>query len=148
VPCGQLATIVHARSGTPFNVVRNASNQAAPGLRPNLLHDPELPRGDRTLTRYFDTTAFTATGLAPTAPGTAGRNILRGPGYINVDLSLARTIRMTDAVSAELRVEAFNLTNTPHFANPQGDLSRGSFGTITQTTGNARVLQFAVRVAF
>lgn len=144
----QLATIVQARSGTPFNVVRNASNQAAPGLRPNLLHDPELPRGDRTLTRYFDTTAFSAAGLGATAPGTAGRNILRGPGYVNVDLSLAKTIRATTTLSAELRIEAFNLTNTPHFANPHSDLSRGSFGTVTQTTGNARILQFAARLTF
>ena len=59
-----------------------------------------------------------------------------------------KTFLFADRVSVQLRVEAFNLTYTPHFANPNSDLSRADFGTITRTTGNARIMQFAVRAMF
>lgn len=144
----QLNGIFNMRSGTPFNVVRNRSNPAAPGLRPNLVGDPELPRGERTLTRYSNIGAFSTTGLGATEPGDAGRNILQGPGYVNLDLSLFKTFRMAGETATQVRIEAFNLTNTPHFANPNADLSRGDVGTITQTIGNARILQFALRLTF
>jgi len=67
---------------------------------------------------------------------------------VNLDLSVFKTFRFTERVSAQLRVEAFNVTNTTHFANPNADFSRAAFGTITRTTGNARIMQFALRVLF
>jgi hypothetical protein len=144
----QVNGILNMRSGLPFNVVRQRTNQAAPGLRPNLVGDPELPRGDRELSRYFQADAFSAEGLGATAPGSAGRNILRGPGYINLDLSVFKTFRVATGVSAQARLEAFNLINTPHFANPNGDLSQANFASITSTIGNPRIMQFAVRLLF
>ncbi len=81
-------------------------------------------------------------------PGNAGRNLLRGPGFVNLDLSIFKTFKVTDALATQVRIEAFNLTNTPHFANPNSDLSGGNVGTITQTIGNARILQFAARLTF
>jgi hypothetical protein len=144
----QVNGIVNARSGLPVNVIRNGGNQLAPGLRPNLVGDPELPRGDRELGRYFDTAAFSADGLATDAPGSAGRNSVRGPGFVNLDLSVFKSFRLTGSVSAQARVEAFNVTNTPHFANPNADLSRANFGVVTNTTGNPRIMQFAVRLLF
>jgi hypothetical protein len=144
----QLNGILSMLSGLPVNVLRDPNNPAAPGLRPNLVRDPELPDDERTRARYFDTTAFSVQGLGPLAPGNAGRNILRGPGFVNLDLSVFKTFRFTERVSAQLRVEAFNVTNTPHFASPNADFSRAAFGTITRTTGNARIMQFAVRALF
>jgi hypothetical protein len=144
----QVNGILNMRSGLPFNVIRRGASQVAPGLRPNLVGDPTLPREDRDLTRYFETTAFSAAGLGPDAPGNAGRNIVRGPGYINLDLSVFKTFRLTDALSAQARIEAFNLANTPHFANPNADLSLANFGSITNTIGNPRIMQFAVRMLF
>jgi hypothetical protein len=140
--------ILNLRSGLPFNVIRNGDNPVAPGLRPNLVGDPELPDDDRTLERYFNTAAFSQQGLGPIEPGNAGRNIIRGPGYINADLSLFKSFRLPNEVSAQVRIEAFNLTNTPHFANPNAELSEGNFGAITNTIGNARIMQFAVRLLF
>ena len=129
----QVNGILNMRSGLPFNVIRNGENQVAPGLRPNSLGDPELPRGERELTRYFRDRGVQRGGPRPDAPGNAGRNILRGPGYINLDLSVFKTFRLTERpCPRRLRVEAFNLTNTPHFANPNADLSRANFGTITR----------------
>lgn len=144
----QLNGITALRSGLPANVVRNGSSVAYPGLRPNVLRDPNLDPSQRTLTHYFDTQAFSATGLGTTQAGNAGRNLIRGPGLVNLDTSLFKNVPLPGERSLQLRVEAFNLSNTPHFANPNTDLSQGQFGTITQTVANPRILQFAAKLRF
>ncbi len=143
-----IAGIFTARSGLPVNVVRNAGNTNLPGLRPDVMRAPALPASQRTLTRYFDTAAFDITPFTKGAaqnPGNAGRNIVRGPGMQNLDLSLSRTVRWREAASLQIRADAFNLANTAHFANPDGAMSDGSFGSITQTIGNPRIVQFAAK---
>lgn len=117
-------------------------------MRPNLVGDPTLEPGTRTLTEYFNVNAFSSVGLGPDEPGNADRNILRGPGDINLDISIFKTVRSAGATDFQVRIEAFNLTNTPHFANPNADLSSGSAGTITQTVENARILQFPLGFMF
>ncbi|MGA9772320.1 MAG: TonB-dependent receptor [Blastocatellia bacterium] len=145
----QINGIVSARSGLPVNVVRNAPT-GFQGLRPDVLRDPEL--SDPTLDRYFDTAAFSVTGLVNTTiPGTAGRNIVRGPGFANLDFSLFKNFslsRLREGAEFELRFEFFNLTNTPHFANPNSVFGTLDFGRITNTVGNPRIIQFAAKVNF
>jgi hypothetical protein len=135
-------------SGLPVNVVRNGSVVGYQGLRPNVLGDPNLPSDQQTLARYFDTKAFSITGLSKTQPGNAGRNILRGPGFIDIDLSLFKNITLRENIVMQIRIESFNVSNTPNFAAPNGDLSTGQFGQITQTVGIPRILQFAVKIKF
>ena len=50
--------------------------------------------------------------------GTIGRGILRGPGYWQLNPAIYKTFKATERVSAEFRVESFNLTNTPRWNNP------------------------------
>jgi len=142
----QLNTIVTLRSGLPANVIRNGSKVGYEGLRPDALRDPNLEDG--TLTRYFDTTAFSRVGLGDFLPGNAGRNIVRGPGFANLDASVFKDFRIRERTTLQLRLEAFNATNTPHFANPNTDQSQGQFGSITNTVENPRILQLAVKVLF
>ena len=144
----RLNGIVSLRSGMPVNVVRNGNQVGYEGLRPNVLRNPNLNPSQRTLTRYFDTLAFSVTGLSATSPGDAGRDIVQGPGLANTDIALVKDLISHDSSVLQLRVDAFNLTNTPHFANPNADLSQGQFGTITNTIGNPRILQFAMRLSF
>jgi len=144
----QVNGITALRSGLPANVVRNGNNVGYEGLRPNVLRDPNLDPSQQTLTRYFDTQAFSVAGLTATQPGTASRNIVRGPGSINFDLSLFRNIVLAERRSLQLRVESFNVANHPHFANPNTDFSQGQFGTITHTVSNPRVMQFAAKFLF
>ncbi len=59
-----------------------------------------------------------------------------------------KDVRLHEEATLQLRVDAFNLANTPHFANPNSDFSQGQFGSITQTVGNPRILQFAAKVTF
>ncbi|QNI30751.1 carboxypeptidase regulatory-like domain-containing protein [Alloacidobacterium dinghuense] len=150
----QLNSIYVMQSGLPVNVVRvNNPTSAFPGLRPDQVSDPNIPRSQRTLMKYFNTDAFsTARFTCPTcdanAPGNAARNIVRGPGNINLDSSLFKELQFTERYRLQLRLEAFNTLNTPHFANPDGDLANNTFGEITRTTGNMRIVQIAGKFIF
>jgi len=157
----QVNTILFARTGTPVNVVRDGNGvngvKDTQGLRPNLVGDPVLPADQRALSHYFNTAAFSVAGFdcMPTSnplcytPGTAGRNLVRGPGYVNDDFSFFKDFGFKEAMKVQLRFEFFNLANTPHFANPGGDRSEsGTFGKITQTIANPRVIQFAAKFLF
>ena len=95
--------------------------------------------------KWFDTTAFSI----PTAAtfGNAGRNTLSGPGYWNLDLSLSKRFNITERFRAELRGEAFNLTNTPHFNNPTSALDSTQFGEVRSAFGE-RQIQLGIKLLF
>jgi len=61
-----------------------------------------------------------STGGVFNAPGTSGRNILRGPGSSNMDFAIFKIFSFTETIKAQVRAQAYNLTNTPHFANRTG----------------------------
>ena len=83
------------------------------------------------------------------APGTAGRNLVRGPGFVNFDYSLFKDFAFTENRKLQVRFETFNLLNTPHFGNPQGNFGGGAdFGRIRRTVENPRILQFAAKLLF
>jgi hypothetical protein len=123
-----------------------------------VIANPVLPRGQRTLLHYFNTSAFVdsntyfnCSGTGPNtcnAPGDAARNLLYGPGYINLDSSLFKTFQMEERYNLELRIELFNTFNTPHFDNPNGDENEGNFGQITGTFSNQRIAQIAGKFIF
>jgi hypothetical protein len=101
---------------------------------------------------WFDTSAF----ARPTGArfGNVGRNTMRGPGVVNTDLSLFRTFKLTERFQLQFRAESFNLSNTPHFANPNSNANSSSFGRITSTQsggdaiGRSRELRFGLRLGF
>ena len=86
--------------------------------------------------------------------GTCGSNILRGPGHINADMGIFRKFQPTERLSIQFRAEAFNVSNTPHFATPTGSISSSNFGVVTgmANTGregnDQRVFRFGLRLAF
>jgi hypothetical protein len=148
----QLSGLTSIQDGTPFTVVsgRDNSLQGINEDRPDLLGDPRLP-SDRPkherLARYFDTTqfAFNREGQF----GSAGRNILIGPGNVGLDLSLQKKIRLWSETSAlSLRWDAFAVLNRANFGNPGGNLSgTANFGRIT-SAGGSRIMQLALRLEF
>jgi hypothetical protein len=147
----QLAGILTARTGLPVNVVRNGNNSLCPGARPNLVANPLSVPGGQTLLEYFNTAAFDSspfTGTNVCGIGNAGRNLIRGPGYVNGDFSVFKNFAMKERYNLQTRFEFFNLTNTPHFANPAGDQSLHSFGEILGTIQNPRIMQFAAKFIF
>jgi len=101
-----------------------------------------------SVAEWFNTAAFVAN--APYTYGDAGRNIIRGPGLVDLDLALHKSFRITEKVSAQLRVESFNATNTPALGAPNTVLGNPLFGQITATaTGTtSRDNQLGLKVVF
>jgi len=88
------------------------------------LHDWRLSRDERTLGRYFDTSAFVAND--PYTYGNAGRNLLEGPGTVNFDLAVYKYFQITEGLRLQFRAEAFNALNTESAVlGPGAGLGRG-----------------------
>ncbi len=106
------------------------------------------------IAQYVSLSAFAtpaSTGGVFNAPGTSGRDILRGPGSSNMDLALFKNFSVTEQVKGQLRLQAYNLTNTPHFANPDSDFSHGAgvFGMINSVQPNSwRQVELGLRFTF
>ena len=98
------------------------------------------------LNQYFKTASFVGSG---TLYGNTARNILRGPTQRDVDIGLTKYTAIHDNLNLEFRAQAFNITNTPNFSNPASDIGTAStFGVITATAGNPRILQFALKLTY
>ena len=152
----QISVIASHTSGTPFTVsdTTNVALQANsppisgfPASRPNLIGDPNA--GPHTVDAWVSRTAFERLNPLTQAGqfGNAGRNIVRGPAFTNVDLSLVRTFTLHDTIRLQARAEAFNLANHANFGLPVADLNSANFGRIL-SAGPARLLQFALRLTF
>jgi hypothetical protein len=153
----QVNGILSAMSGTPINIVQGSGNNlnaGGSGQYPDRVkEDVEILGGVGAGRPYFDTTAFAQVNIPAGQPqrfGNSGRNPIRGPGFVNVDFGLFRSIPFASRVRLQLRLEALNLLNHANFANPGGDISNaGTFGIITATTGTGeRNLRFGARVSF
>jgi len=136
--------IVTVDSGLPVNLTETVDNSnTGQNDRPNVVGDWHLAHP--TVNEWFNTAAF---ALNPAGTfGDAGRNVLRAPGLFNIDLAANKQFRITERVRAQIRIESFNLTNTPPLGPPNAVLGASSFGTIT-TAGNPRQTQFGAKVLF
>ena len=79
--------------------------------------------------------------------GNAGRNIVRGPGLANFDVSVFKSFRWTEARQLQFRVECFNVANHANFGIPVTDLASANFGRILDA-GSPRLLQFGLKFLF
>jgi hypothetical protein len=85
----------------------------------------------------------------PTMFGNSGVGVLLGPGQFNWDISLVKTTRITERQSVILRAEFFNAFNHAQFGNPALAVDTpATFGQITTTTVNPRLIQFALKYTF
>jgi len=144
----QLNGIYTLSGGTPFSVTVDGNPGAT---RADLVGKAGANPGN--ILEYIKPGAFLApsqtAGGVFIAPGTSGRDILRGPGLSNVDLALFKNVPITERIKGQLRFQAYNLTNTPHFANPDSDLSHGSFGQINSVLTNSwRQVEIGLRILF
>ncbi|MGE3508220.1 MAG: carboxypeptidase regulatory-like domain-containing protein, partial [Vicinamibacterales bacterium] len=143
-----LTGVLTLQSGVPVTVTQSVNNNAFAGFgtqRPNLSGNPALPADQRSVSRWFDTSVFST--APPFTLGSASRNPVRGPGYRNLDLALIRRVPVARRQAFELRLEAFNVTNTPPFGAPNGTFGSAAFGSIT-TAGDPRVIQLAIKYIF
>jgi hypothetical protein len=152
----QTAGIVTLQSGQPFtvNIPTDRANNGQLNQRPNLAGAANLPGDQRTVERWFDTSAFVMQPIGTL--GTAGRNVLTGPGTNIVDFSLLKNIRINERHKLQFRAEFFNFFNHPNFDFPErictGNMTGApctapQFGSITAAR-DPRILQFALKYQF
>jgi hypothetical protein len=144
----QFNTILSLQSGMPVTVTQATNNNSFAGIslqRPNLVGNPSLSGDERKPKKFFNTGAFTA---APQfAFGSASRNPARGPAYRDLDIALVKHTKLPGEMDLEFRGEVFDILNTPEFGQPNGSFGAAAFGSITTTTTDPRVVQFALRLS-
>jgi hypothetical protein len=153
----QVSAILSMMSGMPFTVTASGSSLNTPGetQTANQTAPVQILHGINTGNLWFSTSSF----AQPTGAvfGSSGRNILSGPGLFVLNGSLFKNFKITERIGAELRGEAFNLTNTPEFSNPTSSLTSATFGYVTSTissgtgvngTGGGRAMQLGLKVTF
>jgi len=145
----QVTGIVTLQSGMPFAITQTTNFNAFAGFgvqRPNEVASPSLPADRRTPTEWFNIAAF------QTAPvftlGNISRNPVRGPNYRDADLAFIKHTALKERVDLEFRTELFNLTNTPAFGQPNGVLGSSTFGKISSTASDPRVIQLGLKVNY
>lgn len=114
--------------------------------RPSVRTDRSPRLDEPTIDRWFDTTAFAP---APTFTfGNVGRTLpdVRTDGANNIDMTIGKYLRVPGGLRLQIRVDAFNLLNTPQFAAPEGSVTNPSFGRVTTQANSSRELQVGVKV--
>jgi hypothetical protein len=114
----QVNGLLSVYSGAPFTITSSGTSLDLPGstqFADQVKDQVEIPGGIGPGQPWFDTSAFRP--VTERRFGTAGVNSMRGPGF---------------------RMEIFNLTNTPHFANPQNSVNAANFGIISGTANSGR----------
>jgi len=141
----QMNTVVQLLTGTPFSVTfptfGGGVSVRADAVKP-------VTFSHSITGTYFDTSAFS--NVVPVnRQGNTGRNQFFGPGLATGDVSLFKTLSLTERVKTELRAEVFNVTNTPQFTNPTTNPTDGNFGRVTATRqASERQMQMALRFLF
>lgn len=117
---------LHAGGSSSSNLNATVGNtQRADLLKPSVAILNQYGKN----TKWFDTTAFGPVGDLNRF-GTAPFYFLHGPPMFNIDFGLGRNFRLSERFTMQFRAESFNLTNTPHFGNPNGDENSSSFGQV------------------
>ncbi len=115
--------------------------------RPNLVADPN--QGPHTPDAWVSRAAFARLDPATQAGqfGNEGRNVVRGPGIENVDVSLLKTFAVTERARIQLRGECFNIANHANFGLPDNDLASPNFGRVLEA-GPPRLIQFGLKLLY
>lgn len=161
----QVSSIITSQTGTPFRAglsnslggSNTGNSTIASGIdRPNLVPGVDPNAGPKSHTQWFNPAAFALPN--PGTFGNAGRNILKGPGFTNVDLTMARVFLLPREKSVQARFETFNVFNHPNFGLPSANLAltAGGVGQLSPTFGpinsamanDNRDFQLALKFAF
>src|SRR4051794_30755312 len=107
---------------------------------------PPVWMSNHTQLQWVNMAAFA--NAAPGQRGDANRGTIFGPGFFNADLAFSRNVSLHESKRVELRIEVFNLLNTVNWANPNVTVDSSTAGRITNTAGDPRIMQFAIKYAF
>jgi Carboxypeptidase regulatory-like domain/TonB dependent receptor-like, beta-barrel len=158
----QVSNILSFYSGTPFSVTASGTSLNAPesDQRADIVtSEVEILGGIGRTNPYFDPLAFRP--VTDARFGTAGFNVLRGPGVASWDFLVFRQFELPREMNLQVRMEAFNVTDRPRFSNPGGNVSNlrlnpdgsvqdlNGYAVITGTQdGSERQIRFGVRLGW
>ena len=153
----QLNAISSLSTGTPFTVYDSADvslQGSAPEIsgfyssRPDLISNPNAGQ-PHTANEWVSRTPFLQLNPETQAGqfGNEGRNVVRGPGIEDVDISLFKYFKVSDTKRVQFRAECFNLLNHANLGLPVNDLESPAFGQILQA-GPPRLMQLALKFLF
>jgi hypothetical protein len=151
IQAGQWISILNTNPNNVFGISEDRA-QIAPGCT----HYSTPGSVESRLNNFFNTTCFTnppvigSDGIG-TAFGNSGVGIVRGPDQQNFDVAIIKVTRIgwpTENLNLEFRAEMFNAFNTPQFSNPDNSFSSPTFGQISSTSVNPRIVQFALKLNF
>ena len=114
--------------------------------RPDRIAGCDAYAANQIVTHWLNAACFFPQPLY--AAGNSGPFILYGPPNRHLDISLYKSFPLTEAVQLQLRGEAYNITNTPTFANPGSAFGSGTFGVISGTLGTPRQLGLMLKLVF
>jgi hypothetical protein len=155
----QFSGITTLASGTPQNVSQSTTTGVdltggGDGQRITVLGDPRLPHSEHTVDHMFNTSVFAMSGLNDA--GNAARDLYRGPGLINSDVTLFKAFPIKEKRALQLRWEVYNIFNHTNFSsvdntarfNPaNGVQTNATFGKATAAR-NPRLMQVSLRFSF
>jgi hypothetical protein len=161
----QLSPIVQLQTGNPLNLITTVNTvTGVTSIRPDLIGPVSVgltsaANGNPQYIQAAACTTMTAgcSLLIANHFGSMGRNVLIGPGFEDVDLSLLKNTRFHERYNVQFRADAFNLFNHPNFGQPNRVVSTAAgntFGQITSTrfpvgdSGSSRQLQLALKFIF
>jgi hypothetical protein len=156
---GTPLTITDTRGGTVFTGGSGGPTSTAQ-LCPGKTYADIATTGDlqQRVGTFLNSSAFctlptaASLGIASTDTstmyGNSGLGVVRGPGQNNWDMSLAKSFVIRESQTLQFRSEFFNTWNHPQFSNPVTAVSSSTFGQISSTSVNPRVLQFALKYLF
>ena len=143
----QVNGILIMQDGTPIDtrlVSDNANTGGGGGDDfPDRIGNPD--GGPGTIKEWFDTGAFALPAALDW--GDAGRNIITGPGTINIDFSIFKNFFIAENQSLQFRAEFFNISNHTNFDVPNNRFGTSQFGQIF-SAGDSRQIQFAFKYIF
>jgi roadblock/LC7 domain-containing protein len=155
----EVSGITQFQTGFPFSVLM-AGDQNGDGLagdRPDLIGEPKINPGNpncyivdpRNPACGGGSAAFALVPDGSLRYGSAGRNILSGPGYKSWDISLSKSNRLSERFNLKFRAEFFNAFNNVNFGQPNRNfnVNEPPFGTIT-TASRPREIQFGLKLEF
>ncbi|MEO8131029.1 MAG: TonB-dependent receptor, partial [Bryobacteraceae bacterium] len=141
--------ILTLQTGNYFSVTVNGDRANVGGFpfqRANASCDGNLPRGERTIDRWYNVSCFSTT--TPGTFGNSGRNIIEIPGLNNLDTALVKDTPIRESISLQFRAEFFNFLNHAQFNQPDLSIDNGATTGQIRSARDARISQLALKLIF
>jgi hypothetical protein len=154
----QVSGIVTFMSGAPTPIILSTVDGAditggGDGVRPNVLSNPILSKGDQTISRFFNPDVFARPAVGDR--GNAPKDVIRSPGINNWDLTFLKEFPIKERVRFTFRWEMYNAFNHTQFVSVDntarfdaaGKQTNQRFGAVIANR-DPRRMQASLRLAF